>query len=41
MDYELIKNKREKSSIIPIEEVYTDLDIKENDPYEPSVGLRI
>ena len=40
MDYELKKSKREKASIVPIEEVYTDLDIKENDPYEPSVGYR-
>ena len=40
MDYELKKAKHEKTSIIPIEEVYTDLDIKENDPYEPSVGYR-
>jgi len=40
MDYELKKSKREKSSIVPIEEVYTDLDIKENDPYEPSIGYR-
>ena len=40
MDYELKKFKREKTSIVPIEEVYTDLDIKENDPYEPSIGYR-
>lgn len=40
MDYELKKTKRDKSSIVPIEETYTDLDIKENDPYEPSVGFR-
>ena len=40
MDYELKKFQREKTSIVPIEEVYTDLDIKENDPYEPSIGYR-
>ena len=40
MDYEHKKFKHEKTSIIPIEEVYTDLDIKENDQYEPSIGYR-
>ena len=40
MDYELKKTKREKSSIVPIEEVFTDLDIRDNDPYEPSIGYR-
>lgn len=40
MDYELKKSKRDKSSIVPIEEVYTDLDIKENDPHDPSIGYR-
>lgn len=40
MDFELKKSKRDKSSIVPIEEVYTDLDIKENDPHDPSIGFR-
>ena len=40
MDFELKKSKRDKSSIVPIEEVYTDLDIKENDPHDPSIGYR-
>ena len=40
MSYELLKQKRNKSSIIPIEEIYTDLDINVNDPYEPNVGYR-
>lgn len=40
MDYETQRNKKEKPSIIPIEEVYTDLDIQSNDPYDPSWGYR-
>ena len=40
MDYEQQKFKRDKSSIVPIEEVYTDLDIKVNDPHDASVGFR-
>ena len=40
MTFEYQKYKREKSSIIPIEEIYTDLDINVNDPYVPNVGYR-
>ena len=40
MAYEYQKYKKNKSSIIPIEEIYTDLDINENDPYVPNVGYR-
>ena len=40
MTFEYQKFKREKSSIIPIEEIYTDLDINVNDPYVPNVGYR-
>ena len=40
MTFECQKFKREKSSIIPIEEIYTDLDINVNDPYVPNVGYR-
>ena len=40
MTYEYQKYKKNKSSIIPIEEIYTDLDINANDPYVPSVGYR-
>ena len=40
MAYEYKKFKKNKSSIIPIEEIYTDLDINENDPYAPNVGYR-
>ena len=40
MTFEYKKFKREKASIIPIEEIYTDLDINEHDPYVPNVGYR-
>ena len=40
MAYEYKKFKKNKSSIIPVEEIYTDLDINANDPYEPSTGYR-
>ena len=40
MTFEYQKYKREKASIIPIEEIYTDLDINANDPYVPNVGYR-
>ena len=40
MTYEFQRFKKNKSSIIPIEEIYTDLDINENDPYAPNVGYR-
>ena len=40
MDYELKKFRKDKTSIIPIEEIYTDLDIKDNDPFDPSLGFR-
>ena len=40
MTFEYNKFKRDKSSIIPIEEIYTDLDINANDPYAPNVGYR-
>ena len=40
MDFELKKFKHDKASIIPIEEVYTDLDIKDNDPHDSTVGYR-
>ena len=40
MDYELKKVRRNKTSIVPIEESYTDYDIKKDDPHDPSVGYR-
>ena len=40
MAYEYKRFKKNKASIIPIEEIYTDLDINANDPYAPNVGYR-
>ena len=40
MDYESKRWKRQKASIIPIEETFTDKDINLNDPAVPEIGYR-
>lgn len=40
MSYEYTRWRKDKSSIIPIEETYTDLDINNNDENVPTIGYR-
>lgn len=40
MSYEFKRFKKDKASIVPIEEIYTDLDVNPNDPVSPQDGYR-